>query len=115
MRRIWIIVFILFGSFIYLQASEGPEAFKANGCTKCHAIEVAGIEFAPGEPEEGEEAEEKEPVDLSKIGSEVSEEHILAFLKRQEVSHGNEKKHKKKFKGTDEEMQILAHWLASLK
>ena len=115
MSRLMTLMALLTGFSLGLSAysADGPEVFKANNCVKCHAIEALGIAHEPGELDEGEEP--KEPEDLSKIGSEVDEAHIVAFLKRLEPSHGNNKKHKKKFKGTDEEIQILATWLASLK
>lgn len=99
-----------------LLASDASEIFKTLKCEKCHSIDSLGIAFEPGEPDEDDDdEEEKEPVDLSKIGANVDAAHIVAFLKREVKSHDNEKKHKKKFKGTEEEMQAVADWLASLK
>ena len=115
MRWIMMALVACFGVTFTVKAGDSSEIFKALSCDKCHSIEAAGIAFNPGEPDEDDDEEEKEPVDLSKIGASVDAAHIIKFLDREVKSHENEKKHKKKFKGTDEEKQMLADWLASLK
>ncbi len=116
MVRILLLTMLLLGfPAVVGFGGDGAEVFQTQKCTKCHSVEVASIPFNPGEPDEDDDEDEKEPVDLSKIGAAVDSSHIVAFLNRKEVSHDNGKKHKKKFKGTDEELQVVADWLASLK
>lgn len=93
--------------FVY---GDGPEIFTEKKCQKCHSVASAQIEVIVDE-EDDEDGDE--PTDLSSIGNEMSSDDIQTFLMRK--SERNEKKHKKRFKGSDEELQALADWLASLK
>ena len=93
--------------------------FTAQKCNNCHSITAAGVEVKKDPAEEADE-EESKPVDLSHVGS----FHDTAFLQQylmKETNHtphdGNssEKKHKLKFKGSDDELKKLVEWLAGLK
>ena len=51
--------------------------------------------------------------DLSKVGSERDAEWIGQFLRKQVKLDG--KKHKQKYRGSDEDLATLGLWLSSLK
>lgn len=87
-------------------AADGKSIFEASKCVRCHSIESQGV---AAKPKEGEEEDVK---DLSKVGTEQSAEWIQKFLRKEETLDG--KKHKQKFRGSDEDLQTLATWLASL-
>lgn len=112
-------VFVGAGS---LQAADGKSLFKENKCTKCHTFKSAGFlkvvkEAADEEDEEAEDEEDEDPPDLSKLSDKVlqdksgltPEEHIKKYLKKQ-VRHGT-KKHKKLFKGSDGELDVLVKFI----
>ena len=88
-------------------AADAKAIFESSKCVRCHSIESQGV---AGKPKAGEEDEIK---DLSKVGAERSAEWIQKFLRKEEAIDG--KKHKQKFRGSDEDLQTLATWLASLK
>lgn len=85
----------------------GKSLFTQNKCNTCHSITSQGI--AKGG---GEDAKKDSP-DLSKVGTKHNADWISKFLLKKETL--NDKKHLKKFKGTDEELETLSNWLATLK
>jgi len=87
-------------------AADAKALFESSKCVRCHSIESQGV---AAKPKEGEEEEIK---DLSKVGAERSAEWIQKYLRKEEAIEG--KKHKLKFRGSDEDIQTLATWLASL-
>ena len=85
--------------------ADGPEVFRAQGCTKCHSVTVAGIQRQNPHDEEGK--------DLSKVGSRHDKKAIALFmLKKTEIAG---EKHKKLFGGTTEQLKTVAEWLETLK
>lgn len=90
-----------------VKAEDGGELFKAQKCVKCHSIDSQGIEaVADKEPEKVH--------DLSNAGATAgTAEEIKAYMLREAERNG--KKHKSKFKGTEEELQALIAWLLTLK
>lgn len=98
-------------------AIPGKEIFLKNKCQQCHTIQAIGIAKEEGAEEEEEEAvegEEKiEPGDLSGVGKEHTAEWIIRWEKKLEKKKG--RKHKKKWKGSESDLKVMADWLATLK
>ena len=84
----------------------GMAAFTAQKCNMCHSIEAKGIERTS-------KSDKMMAADLSTVGADHDAAWIVGFLKKTEMLDGEE--HKKDFKGTDEEAQQIADWLATLK
>ena len=94
--------------------------FKHYGCTECHSISALGVGVVKLEEtddeddwDEDEEEEEVEAPDLSNVGTKHDAKWISQYLRKKIAKDG--KKHKKRFKGSQEERKILAVWLESLK
>ncbi|MFH1502465.1 MAG: cytochrome c [Candidatus Eisenbacteria bacterium] len=88
----------------------GERIFLEAKCNMCHTVVAAGI----GEPRVTEEGEDVSlPPDLSVTGSSRVAEWLDLYLLKKEAIDGS--KHKKKFKGSDEERSLLVKWLVSLK
>jgi mono/diheme cytochrome c family protein len=88
-------------------AMPGKEVFVAQKCSLCHSIDSQAIERKS-------KSEKTKGPDLSEIGKDHDAAWITKWLKK-EVADENGKKHEKDFKGTPEEMQKVAEFLASLK
>lgn len=85
--------------------ADGPEVFKAQKCTSCHAVSVAGIARAA--------TPDKDGPDLSKVGATLDKRAIATYLlKKSEI---NGEKHAKAFQGTTDELKAVAEWLGGLK
>lgn len=95
--------------------APGQDIFIKNKCSQCHTITALKITKEEGaEEEEAVEGEEKvDPPDLSDVGKNRTAEWITKWEKKEEKNKG--RKHKKKWKGTDEDLKTLADWLATLK
>ena len=97
----------------------GQKLFLDNKCTQCHGIDALKISKAKADKEEEEEASEGgkkvDPPDLSDVGKD--KDHDAAWfskwLMKEEKIEG--RKHKKKFKGTPEELKTVSEWLTTLK
>ena len=94
-------------------AVDGKALFTDKKCNKCHTIESQGIAVLPKANADEEEDEGSEPNDLSQVGSDHDVAQIKQWLQRTLEKDG--KKHKKKFVGSDEELDAIAQWLVSLK
>ena len=100
-------------------ASADKEIFIEHKCNKCHSIASEGIEKKTKKKKE-ESKDKIAPPDLSDVGKYHDAAFFAKFLKKKTVHilhDGKEgtKKHKKKFKGSDEELKKLTAWLESLK
>ena len=100
-------------------AFASKEAFVAAKCNNCHAISALGVEVKSAGDEE-EEGGGTTPPDLSHAGKFHDAAFFEGYLSKKgdHVAHEgvtDTKKHKTKFKGTDEELKAMATWLASLK
>jgi mono/diheme cytochrome c family protein len=97
----------------------GQKLFLKLKCNQCHSIDSLKITRAKAVEEEEEEAEvdengkKIEPSDLSGVGNEYNSDFIKKWLNKEEKIHG--KKHKKKFKGSPEELQAISDWMATVK
>jgi cytochrome c2 len=86
-------------------AADGKEIFLAQKCNMCHSIDSQEIV---------KKSEKMKGAELSDVGSRVTDAAWLkGFLTQTEMKDGE--KHKKKFKGTDEELDTLVTWILSLK
>ena len=94
----------------------GQKIFTDFKCTQCHSIDSLKIAKVKSEEKE-EEAEEGgkkvEPPDLSGTGNNHDVAFMSKWLMKEEKIEG--KKHKKKFKGNEEELKTLSEWLGTLK
>jgi len=93
------------------QLPKGQTAFLKAKCNLCHTVVAAGIGEPREEPEE--ESDIVLPPDLSIVGSSREAEWLTLYLEKKETIDGN--KHKKKFKGKDEQLAELVDWLVTLK
>jgi mono/diheme cytochrome c family protein len=89
------------------RAQDAKQLFVDGKCIRCHSIEAQDV---AAKPKEGKEDDVK---DLSNVGSEQDAEWIRQFLRKEVKLDG--KKHKQKYRGSDEDLKTLALWLASLK
>ena len=84
---------------------DGKEAFEKN-CAECHGVKVAEIEATTKD-------EKLKGPDLVDLGERFEAEWIVKYVKKEADKDG--KAHKKKFKGSDEELQVLVDWLLEQK
>ncbi|MBI2890311.1 MAG: c-type cytochrome [Nitrospirae bacterium] len=115
---------ITMATFFLVAAAAPPEAraaapdalFKDKKCVQCHSIANLKIEKQvskkTGKPKKGP--------DLSGVGLDRDADFIAKFANKEIESpsiYNKDKKvkHKKKFKGTPEELKALAGWLAQQK
>ena len=136
MGQIYRYIFIL--SFVSLltnfsKAEDGRKIFVEHRCYTCHTINAEAEqlkkdmeEFAKEkgvELKETEEDADSQKHDLSDIGNERSSEWLTNFLKSPKEYFKDtpdckklaRKKDRKKFKGSDADLQTLVNYLASLK
>jgi cytochrome c1 len=118
-----VVAFLAVGAGIALaqdekKAADGKDLFLAAKCNTCHSVTAAGIEKKKPTAEEAKTAEkekpdpdEKKPPDLSSVGLDHKADWIAKFITKKETLDGE--KHKKLYKGTDEELKTLSTWLAS--
>ena len=91
-------------------AADGKELFTQHKCNMCHTVDSQGIAQSK---EEGEDADESKPVDLSNVGSERDVKWLKDWLNKKAQIDG--KTHRKTFKGAPADLDTLATWLATLK
>lgn len=84
---------------------DGEKVFTEN-CAECHGVKAAGIMAKT------KDAEMKGP-DLTGIGEKYQTKWMVRYVKLETKNDG--KSHKKKFKGSDEELQVLVDWLLEQK
>ncbi len=96
--------------------APGQKIFTDNKCTQCHAIDalkIAKVKSDEEEKDDDEGGKKVEPPDLGDAGKDHDAAFITKWLMKEEKIDG--KKHKKKFKGSEEDLKVLADWLATLK
>jgi hypothetical protein len=98
-------------SFAEEKSEAGKTAFLNNKCNMCHSIESEKIEKTTGGYQKSKE--KNVPPDLTKIGQKHNAEWISGYITKKETL--DDKKHAKAFRGTNEELEAIANWLASLK
>jgi mono/diheme cytochrome c family protein len=82
------------------------KAFDANKCSNCHSIEKLGMERKI-------QSEKMAGPDLSTVGDKHDAAWIVKWCMREVEKDG--KQHKSEYKGTKEDLQAIANWLATLK
>ena len=102
------------------KAPDGKDLFLAAKCNSCHSVTAAGIEKKKPTAEEAAAAAKekpdpnaKKPPDLSSVGLDKKADWISKFITKKETLDGE--KHKKLYKGTDEELKTLSTWLGEQK
>lgn len=96
------------------RAADGKEIFLANKCNSCHAIKSQSIAKKADEAEAAEKSEsDRKPPDLSSVGKKRNADWITKFLLKQIENDGE--KHRKRFKGSEADLKVLAGWLETLK
>ncbi len=85
--------------------------FTEHECQGCHSVQIAKIDLDIGELEP-DEIDEDAP-DLSAVGLKHEIDWLKLYLKKKNKQ--NDEKHEKKFRGTDEEFEVLTNWLVSMK
>ena len=83
----------------------GKKAFVDAKCGRCHTVASADIKASV-------KSEKMKGPDLDKIGATRDVEWITKFVKR-EIKL-DDKNHKSQWKGTDEDLETISKWLASL-
>ena len=84
----------------------GQKAFEANKCSNCHSVDKVGIARKI-------QSEKMAGPDMSKVGDKHDAAWIVKFASREIML--DDKQHKNEYKGTKEDLQAIADWLASLK
>ena len=85
--------------------------FTEHECQGCHSVQIAKIDLDIGDLEP-DEIDEDAP-DLSAVGLKHEIDWLKLYLKKKNKQNGE--KHEKKFRGTDEEFEVLTNWLVSMK
>jgi cbb3-type cytochrome oxidase cytochrome c subunit len=100
---------LLTGATLTSTGDSGKSIFLDNKCNKCHSIESLGIKHT-SEPPEGAKYP---PPDLSGVGLRHDAEWMTKWLHKEVELH--DKKHMKKFGGSDDDLKTLTLWLVTLK
>jgi mono/diheme cytochrome c family protein len=87
------------------ESATGADLFESNKCAMCHSVAAAGIEAKA-------KIEKMKGPDLSGYTPTRKVEELFAFA-TQAIAI-DEKKHKKKFAGTEEEFKAILAWLGTL-
>jgi len=145
MRNVWIYVLLITVFFVYpmiLHSEDsgvkesGRKIFVESRCYTCHTIKseseqiekekeafakAKGVELKDEDDEEGDD--EKKGGDLSDVGNERDIKWLTAFVPDPKDYFKDDanckktakKKYRKRFKGSEEELQTLVSYLNSLK
>lgn len=91
------------------KAAAGKTAFTKYKCNNCHSIDAAEIKrLRPVS-----KTATRKPPDLSKVGDQRDHEWIEKFLQKTEKIEG--KAHPFTFRGTKDQREAIAAWLATMK
>lgn len=102
------VTLVLTNTWSFADEAPGKTIFKDNKCSSCHTIKSEGIIKVSTEEVKG-----NQPPDLSNVGSKHTGDWMCNYLLKKETL--KDVKHLKKFKGSQDELEVLAKWLASLK
>lgn len=95
-------LFAIAFSFAQDKGLDGKNIFVDAKCNSCHT--VTSMEIT---------SKKDDATDLSNVGTVSDAQLIKSYLMKE--AKINDKVHKMKFKGTDEELNALVNWLLSLK
>jgi cbb3-type cytochrome oxidase cytochrome c subunit len=85
---------------------DGKAIFLREKCETCHVVSSAGIESKA-------KSEKLKAADLTGVGKRHETAVLRSYIKKETELDGE--KHKKTFKGTDAELDVLIAWLESQK
>jgi mono/diheme cytochrome c family protein len=95
--------------------SAGLKLFKQNKCAQCHSIDALKISKVKSDDDEeavlDENGKKIDPPDLSGVGKDHDAAWFAKWLKKEVEVEGH--KHKKKFKGSEDDLKVITEWLAS--
>jgi len=103
-----VVTLILTNTWSFPDDAPGKTLFLDNKCSSCHSVKSQAIIKVSTEEVKG-----NQPPDLSNVGTKHTGDWMCNYLLKKETL--NDAKHLKKFKGTQDELEVLAKWLASLK
>jgi mono/diheme cytochrome c family protein len=114
MRKKDVTAIVLAACAIFISVAAGAradeatakKAFDANKCSNCHSIEKLGMARKI-------QSEKTAGPDLSKVGASHDAAWIVKWCMREVEKDG--KTHKSEYKGTKEDLQAIADWLATFK
>ena len=86
------------------QEADGQAVFEAQKCNMCHGVPAVGIESKT-------QSEKMKGPDL--LIGEWEKDLLFKYIKQE--AKVDDQEHKKGFKGTDEELQVLVDWLLEQK
>ncbi len=89
-----------------IDEAPGHTLFLGKKCNLCHSVDSLGIP---------KKSEKMEGADLSDAGNQVADAAWVRGWMQQTVLREGDVKHKKKWKGTDEELSTIADWVMTLK
>ena len=97
-------VFLSFAALPVHGADGVPKSFESNKCVRCHSVKKLGLGVS-GKPKKGP--------DLAEAAAGGLDADFLGEFLRKKVKQ-NGKKHPKKFKGSDAELNELVSWIVGL-
>jgi len=89
-------------SFSQDKGNDGKQIFLDNKCNSCHSVSSQDII-----------SKKDNAIDLSDTGSLDNADLLKSFLLKE--AQINDKDHKMKFKGSEDELNTLVNWLLTLK
>jgi cbb3-type cytochrome oxidase cytochrome c subunit len=141
-RYVYVLAFFfVISAASYVQGADaqkqGQEIFVESRCYTCHTIkaqsaeieaakaafaESKGVELKEDE-EDGDEKDESKGGDLSNVGNERDQQWLSDFVKNPKEFFNSDakckklakKKYRKRFKGSDEQYEVLITYLTTLK
>lgn len=121
------VTFLVVVSGIATEAkADGKKIFLDAKCNKCHTIKSLSIDKLPKTAVVAEEDEEEEevldasgkkiePKDMKESVAAAKKENVdIAKWLMKETANKENRKHKKKFKGTADDLKTLVDWLKTL-
>ena len=136
-RYVYVLVLLTafsIGAYAQDATVDGPTIFVESRCYTCHTIKAQSAEIEAAKEafakskgvdlkEKEGEKEEAKGGDLSNVGAIRTQEWITKFLKdprdyfkdSSECKKEAKKKYRKRFKGSDEQFEVLVTYLTTLK
>ncbi len=113
----WIALLLVLFASPAVAGEVGKKIFEEYECVGCHMVSAYGMSVVQMEEEEdddwGDEEDVIEPPDLSDVGLKRDAPFMANYLRKRVDIEG--RKHKKRFKGSKEELKQLVLWLTTLR
>ena len=122
------------GAYAQDGTADGPTIFVESRCYTCHTIKAQAAEIEAAKKafaeskgvelkEKDDDKDESKGGDLSNVGAERDKEWITTYSKdprdyfkdTKECKKSAKKKYRKRFKGSDEDFEVLVTYLTTLK